>query len=272
MILVNSMMKMNYKKIVILFPVIILGLIIIKEALAFGSVNTLMDAREKARGFKEEAAGRVICLKIDDMIGKSEEKLNQKNNQLENQIQERINSLKKNREKRDENLFNFRLKADQWRERSYEKLENKAQTLEQKTAVEEFKKTVEEAIKVRREAIDEAIDTFRDGVDQAQTNHQTAISEIRNTYRHKVQMAFQKAKEDCDKGVNEQTVRANLRTNLALAKSELKEDKAGVLKFRDDMKNLIAAKKAAFEKAITDFKSSMQRAIAELKKAFPEGE
>ena len=270
MILLNPMTNMNYKKITTLSLAVVFGLAAAGSVLAVGATDALMKARDKAQGAKNEAAAKGICLRIDDMIDKNETQLDQKNSRIENRVQEKTRSLEQNRDKRDENLSGFRLKADQWREESYAKLEEQAETEEQKAAVEEFEKAVEEAVKARREAMDAAIDAFRSAVTRAQADHQAAISETKSAYRNRVQTAFQKAKEDCENGVSEQTIRANLRTNLAAGKNQLKEEKTGAPTFRDDLKDLIAAKKSAFEKAIADFKAAMQAAVAELKKAFPE--
>lgn len=270
MILVNLMTKMNSKKIISIAVAIAMSMSISGSALAFGSIDTLMQAKEKAEGFKEDAAAKGICLRIDEILPKTNERMSQKEEEINVRVQERSQNVEKNREQRDEYLTKFRTEADQWREDSYEKLESKAATDEQKAAVEKFKEVIETAIKTRRDAIDAAIDTFRDGVDAASADHKSSTGEVMNTYRNSVRTAFENAKSDCESGVDLKTIRANLHISLQAAKGQLKEDRAGAIKFRDSMQSLISAKKSAFEKAISDFKAAIKAAVAELKKSFPE--
>ncbi len=270
MILVNLMTKMNSKKIISIAVAIAISMTISGSVLAFGSIDTLMRAKERAEGFKEDAAAKGICLRIDEILSKTNERISRKEERINARIQEGSRNVEKNREQGNENLARFRVKTDQWREDSYEKLEGKTVTDEQKAAVEKFKKAIETAVETRRDAINTAIDTFRDGVDKAKTDHKSSAGEATNTYRNSVRTAFEKAKSDCKVGVDSKTVRANLHASLQSARGQLKEDKAGVAKFRDSMQNLISAKKSAFEKAISDFKAAIQAAVSELKKSFPE--
>lgn len=264
------MIPMNFKKLLIFTLALTLNLSVAGSVLAFGGIDTLLNAKKKAEGFKEDAASRGICLRVDEILSKINERMDQRGEQIEERIQNKIQEAEKNRGERNENLVEFRENADEWREESYEKLEAKAKTNEQKAAVEEFKKAIETAVDARRAAIDAAIDTFRDGVDGAWANHQSSIEGATNTYREAVRTAFEKAKSDCEDGVDAQTVRANLHTSLQAARGQLKEDRAGVAKLRDEMKNLIAARRAAFEKAISDFKTALETARKELKESFPE--
>lgn len=263
-------MKTNSKKLLFFLLCVTAIFSVGASASAFGAIDTLLNAKKKAEGFKEDAASRGICLRVDELSSKIEERMSQKEEQIEARIQNRIQEAEENRGERDENLVEFRENADEWREESYEKLEAKVKTDEQKAAVEEFKEAIEAAVDARRAAIDAAIDTFRDGVDDAWADHQSSIEGAANAYREAVRTAFEKAKSDCEDGVDTKTVRANLHNSLQAARGKLKEDRTGVTKLRDLMHDLIEAKKTAFEKAISDFKAAVQTAVAELKKSFPE--
>ncbi len=271
-ILANPTMKMNSKKILFIVAAAVAGLALSGSVYAFGGIDPLLNTKKEAEGFKEDAASRGICLKIDELLSKVNERMEQKEEKIEERIQNRIQQAEKNSEKRDENLTEFRTDADEWREESYAKLEARAKTDEQKAAVEEFKETIEAAVETRRAAIDAAIDAFRDGVDDAWAEHKSSIGGVANTYREAVQTAFEKAKSDCEDGVDAKTVRANLHASLQAARSQLKEDRAGVAKLRDLMNDLVEAKRTAFEKAIADFKAAVEAAREELKKSFPESD
>lgn len=270
MILANPMIPTNSKK--LLFSLLCAAALfsISANVLAFGGIDTLLNAKKKAEGSNENAASKGICLKIDEILSKINERMEQREDQIKERIQNRIQEAEKNRGQRDENLIEFRENADEWREESYEKLEARAETDEQEAAVEEFKEAIEAAVDARRAAIDAAIDAFRGGVDGAWADHQSSIEGAANTCREAVKTAFEKAKSDCEDGIDAKTVRANLHASLQTARNQLKEDKTGVAKMRDLMDDLVEAKKTAFEKAVSDFKAAVQAAIAELKKSFPE--
>lgn len=266
------MMKMNSKKILLPVAAVLVNLSLISSVWAYAGIDTLLEAKKKAEGFKDEAAAKGICLRIDEISNKMNERMDQKGEQIEKRIEERKENMEKNRGERDDNLTEFRNNADEWREDSYNILESKAITDEQKKAVKKFKETVEAAVETRRDAIDAAIDAFRSGVDQAIVDHLENVDGVVNTYRNTVRTALEKAKSDCDNEVDSKTVRTNLHASLKAAGSQLKEDKTGVTKFSATMQSLIDAKKAAFEKAITDFKTAMKAAVAELKKSLPESD
>lgn len=253
-----------------LFFFLAVGSAVAGNVLAFGGVNALLEARNKAKGFKDDAASRGICIRIDELSGNTEERIKQKEERVEARINEGFANAEKNRKERSGKLTEFRMKADEWRKENYEKMEAKAETDEQKEAVKKFKETVEAAVESRRVAIDVAINAFRGGVDKAIADHKSAVQETKNAYRESVKTAYEKARNDCESGVDEKTVRANLHSSLQAARGKLKEDRAGVTKFRDAMKDLIAARKTAFEKSITDFKAAMKAAVEELKRSFPE--
>jgi hypothetical protein len=270
MILVNPMMRTNSKKILSLVLAVGFNLSVMNSVFAVGAIDSLLNAKNRAEGFKKQAEVKGICLGIDEISSGLDEGITNKNQQIESWIQNRLETMEKNRTGRDEKLTEFRINADEWRDKSWKKLEAKAETDEQKEAVRKFKEAMEEAVKARRDAIDSSIDAFRDGVDKAKNDHQEDIQKVANLYGNTVKAAFEKARLDCENGVDEKEVRTNLRTSLQAARGQLREDRAGVTKFRDAIHALVSAKKTAFEKAISDFKTAVQEAKKELQKSWPQ--
>lgn len=263
---------MNSKKFIALALSLAIGLSVAGNVFAFGAIDTLLEARKKAEGFKEGAAGKGICLQMEELSSNISGRMDEKESRIESKIQEKLQNLEKNRERRDGELAKFRNEADQWREENYNILESKAETSGQKQAVEDFKTAVEASVKARRAAIDAAIDAFRGGVDQAIAGRKSAIEEAAKTYRSSVRTAFEKAKTDCENGVLSTQVRADLHISLKAARGKFLEDRKGADKLQTATKSLITAKKQAFEKAISDFKTAVETAVAELKKTFPESD
>jgi len=218
---------------------------------------------QKAKGFCNLISN--LASKFDQRITDRETKLKEKRAEITNRIAERW-------DKRDEKLAEKRAKWDTNREEHFEKLEEKAETDEQKQAFLVFKQAVTAAIAARRAAINEAIDDFRRGVEQAKIDRKSAADALRNTFRNSIRAAFEKAKTDCDAGVDAATIRTNFRAEVKAAKEKFESDRQELEKLQTSMETLINTRKGAIKKAIDDFKTTMETAKTDFKAAFPETE
>jgi hypothetical protein len=84
-----------------------------------------------------------------------------------------------------------------------------------------------------------------------------------------VKAAVEKAKTDCQNGVDPVSVRATLKDSIQAARTKFQTDKNSAPKVGGNIQTLIEARKQAFEKAMADFKAAMEKARTDLKKAFP---
>lgn len=216
------------------------------------------EVTEKAKGFCTIISG--LYSKIDQRFSNAQSKLEAKREEISNRIEKR-------RERRDAKLEEKRARWDVNREEHFTKMEERAQTDEQKQAVVVFHRAVTEAIKARRAAIDGAIQNFRDGVDNVKLLRKSTIDEIVNNFREDVRAAFDKAESDCGSGVSPGTVRQNLHSDLKTAKEKFVNDRQSIEKLSTDMEPLIEAKREAIKKAIEDFKAVIEQARADFKAA-----
>jgi hypothetical protein len=206
-----------------------------------------------------------LASKYDQRVANRETKLEEKRSEIENRIAERWTE-------RDAKLTEKRAKWDTNRDEHFAKLEEKAVTDEQKQALLVFKQAVAAAIAARRAAIDEAISNFRQGVEQAKVDRKSAADALRNAFRNSIQAAFQKAKADCDAGVDPATIRTNFRAEVKAAKDEFEIDRQELEKLQTSMEALINTRREAIKKAIDDFKAAMEKAKTDFKAAFPQEE
>ncbi|QQS20943.1 MAG: hypothetical protein IPL87_00070 [Candidatus Moraniibacteriota bacterium] len=82
------------------------------------------------------------------------------------------------------------------------------------------------------------------------------------------EQAFLAARRDCESGVPAKEVRDQLRSSLDVARNATRDDRAASLTVGARVKALAEAQRTAFQKALEEFKTSVDRARAELKAAF----
>ena len=213
------------------------------------------------KGFCERLSD--FSSRVDQRIISRDAKLGEKRDEIAGRIEER-------RSERDGRLEEKRGKWDENRAEHFAKLEEKAQTDEQKQAVLVFVKAIEEAIKARRLAIDKAIEDFRRAVEEAKAARKTAVDGAVSNYKNAVKTAFEKAKTDCgQEGVDTETIRENLRIDLKTARENFIKERQEIEKLKTQMEGLIIAKREAIKKAIDEFKTALDQAKEDLKAAFP---
>jgi hypothetical protein len=234
---------------IILFPSIILA------------QNENQQVQQKIKNFCSQFS--TFTSKIDQKIIGVSDKLSLKRDEISNKIDEK-------RENREVKLEQVREKWDNNRLEHFAKLEEKAQTSEQKQAVADFEKAVNDAIVARRTAIDLAIHNFKTGVDQANASRKAAIDLLKNIYDVSVKTALTKAMVDCESGVAPATVRQSLVNDIKSARDGFNSERKEIDKIKDAKEKLISEKKAAFEKAISDFKLAMEKARSDFKASFPD--
>lgn len=252
MVLVNLPAKMNFKKIAIAAVSVSILVPVLVLAQQQGGATT---------------TGGVLCKtltglypKVNQMVQDRDAKVIQKRTEITARIQERWME-------QDGRLSDKRDEWDANRAEHFLALEERFEGDAEKQAVISFGAAVEAAVAARKIAMDAAIAGFRTGIQQAKDGRQTAIDAAKNAYRLAVTAAYEKAKTDCAGGVAPATVRQNLKDALTAAKNKYQADYQALDKFSVSMDQLIAARKAAIEKAIQDFKAAVEKARDEFKAA-----
>ncbi len=213
-------------------------------------------------------AGTQFCATLDKRATEVNSKIDDKKEKLDIRQHDRLNKKSADRSERDTKLEMHRDGWDDHRGERITKLEAKATTDAQKAAVAQFNTTMTAAINARRSAIDTAISTFRTGVDSITGTRVSAVDTAIATFKTARQSALEKAKTDCAAGVDSKTAKATFEASMKAALNTFKAAKTAVIK-KNDVTVLSQARKAAIEKAVADFKVTMDAAQATLKLAFP---
>jgi len=204
---------------------------------------------------------RINDIKILDKIAERESKIDSRRDNRQDNFTEKMQT-------RDENRLKNRLEWDANREAQFKKLEETAKTEVQKEAVAEFKSAVLAAISARRTAIDSAISTFRTEVKNAQDSRKSSVNSVFSSYKNAISVALEKAKSDCEDGVEPSTVKTTFQASVKEARDKTVNDRKSIDKIKTTIDSLIASKKQAIEKAIANFKTAMEIARTKLKAAF----
>jgi len=250
-------MKMNYKKIFRIGLVLLFVTVILAPILIFAQ-------QKGANGFCNQVSK--ISSDTGKRFGNSNTKLEQKRERIEERIKER-------REERDQRYEEKKAKWDANREEHFAKLDEKAGTEEQKRVTTEFQQAVAAAIRIRRDAVNTAIQEFRQGLEDAKLARKGSTDEAIIAFKDSFEAAIEQAKADCEAGIiDSKTVQKTLKNELKAAKQEYIINRQEVEKIDTDMEALITAKREAIEKAQDDFKQALEDAKSDFKADFPEGD
>ncbi len=235
------------------------------------TVSKAMEERGTERGEEmREKMQQMFCSRFTETAGKIATGLANGREKFDQWRTGRVEHMDDGRETRDAKLGDSRSDADTKRSEMYQKLEEKADTDAKKEAVEEFQKTVEQAVETRREAVDAALAAFRSGVDSLLANRKDKAGETADTFEAAVKAAVEKAKAECADGTSPETVRTHFQTALQAAHKALEADRSSTDKISDEIRALADTKHAAIEKAMNDFKTTVEAAAAKLKAAMGE--
>ncbi len=232
------------------------------------------EMQERVDRAEAKRAARIknrVCVRLDKMTERLENVIKKRKSFIDNRFNERISELQKRRNSKDEAVKERRAERDRYREKYYEELEKRAQTDEQKKAVEKFKETIENAVKKRRTTIDQAVEDMRKGIDDAIAQRKTVVDNAANSFNNDELSALNKTKNSCNENTNNEewksminVVRENIRMHRDDYKQQLKQAK----KVGDVARELAKTKRETIMNAIEEFKTTVKSAQEELRKSF----
>ena len=227
--------------------------------------STVSQTMEENRTERAEKMQQAFCNRFTEMAGKIGTGLATGRGEFEERRDTRVEHMDDGRDTRDAKLGDGRSEADAKRSEMYAALEGKADTDAKKAAVAEFQKTVEAAVDTRREAFDDALQAFRTGADALLSDRQEDMQGAADQFEAAMKAALDKAKSDCEAGTAPATVRSNFQTALVAAHKALQEDRSNSEKISTEIRALADTRHAAVEKAMNDFKTTVEAAAAKLK-------
>jgi hypothetical protein len=211
-----------------------------------------------------------FCSRITEMSGKIDQQVTDRESKLTSARTDRDTRLKDREDSQAKKLIDLRTAEDQRKAERFAQLEAKATTDVQKQAVAAFEKAVSAAITERRTAVDAAQQAFWNGLHEAINARKTTMDATIKTLSDSIKAVVAKAKSDCTSGVAPATARATFVASLKTAREKFQADRKSKDKLSDTVHTLVDARKTATEKALADFKATMEKARAALKAAFPE--
>lgn len=214
-------------------------------------------------------AKNAFCEKLAEMSSKLGQKISDSSAKVFEKRTEAMKNLQQKRTDLDKDILKEREGWDDNRKEFYAKIDEKADTDAKKAALLVFKNAVEKAVSDRRAAINTAQDAFRAGVDALIEDRKEAVESLVEKYKAAIQAAIANSTGDCaTQGADATKIRERLMTELKAARQQYNSDKQEIDKIGEQLKALIDARKAAFEKAKSDFKAALEKAKSDLKIAF----
>jgi len=189
-------------------------------------------------------------------------------NKLQTRSQERLTNWTAKKAEIEAKLNTNREAWDANRDGQFKALEAKAMTDAQKKAVADFETKVRAAIETRRGILDGAISKFQEGVQAAIATRNGQVDQLLSVTADSRKALLEKAKADCVAGVDAKTVMANFKKSMQANRTKTQTDKQSVAKVNTQVAALIATRKGVVESALSNFKTTMEQARIELRKAF----
>lgn len=227
--------------------------------------STLQEERSERMEAARDRMQEVFCNRFTETASTIGSGMASARQNFEGRVGERVGQMDEGRDSRDSKLEDSRSDADSKRSEMYAKLDAKADTDAEEEAVDDFKKTVEEAVDDRRDAVNAAIETFRTGVDAALASRKDDMQSAADAFAAAMKSALDKAKADCEAGTAPATVRSNFQAALVAAHKALQADRTESEKIRKEIQALADTRQVAIEKAMSDFKATVEAAAEKLK-------
>lgn len=153
-------------------------------------------------------------------------------------------------------------------EEQFSSLEDRAVTREEKSAVRAFESAVDAAFTVRSRAIDTALVVFRTGLDRSIASWQKGLTTATNVFVNTMKSAIRSAESDCKSGKG--TARATFQITFRDARAVFQKSVTELTAIRDSVEILTTTRNSAFDQAQANFVASVNKAVEELRKVFPE--
>jgi len=272
---------MNYKKLskISLIAFLALAFVLPSVSLAVGNAPSqeARDAKkaeiQEARDAKKEEIQTNKTEKTCAMISNQAEqiqnrlteritKLTQKRTETQASIDERVAQRTTKRTER-------RAKWEQTKTANWEKLQSKAQTDEQKTAVAKFIQTMQTAVKDKNDAIDAILTQLRAEIQTQNNERKSEIDSQIDSYKNAVASITSQVKADCSAGKDAKEIREYYRTEMKQARETFQNRERNREEFNAEIKTLKDAKKTEMQKILETFKKTVEDAKTELRSAFP---
>ena len=208
------------------------------------------------------------CSRLDNVLDRLNSDVTTRVAKITTEHQANTAKLTKDRTAWDNKIAAARKSWDSIRSQYFSRLEAKATTDQQKTAVQTSETNINDAVSSRRSAYDTNRSTYRAGVDSAIDKNQADIDQAVTNLRSDYADAVAKAQDNCANGTAYKEVAATLTTDLQAARAKFRASRAANTNIAQIAQNLAAIEKTADQTADQQFKAAVNAAYQQLRSAF----
>ncbi len=233
------------------------------------------DMRATVDERKEEVKDRIseqFCERFGETFAKMAERMTEAENRLRERHENHAGEWEGRWNDQDGKLGELRTEQDARREEWYGKLDDLAETDEEREAVGVFRDAVDTAVDARRDAVDAAREAFQDAVEALSDDRQDDRDTLAARYREQVKAAVATAEAACENGDDMGEIRTQFRNALQSAHGALGEERDGSNGLGEEISKLAGIRNEAIRVAMEDFHDALDVAKADLREAFPESE
>ncbi len=210
-----------------------------------------------------------FCTNIVSNVGKINSSLNAAKLKVDEARTERVATQTANRAKWDQELAANRAKWDQQRQENFTKLEAKATTDAQKTAVQTYKKAITDAISTRRATNDKARADFRSAVDSLISGQNSTVNAQSVILTTTISTAISTAQAACYATPAEgATIRTTLQAGIKTAKETFNNARKSDSNLGDQIQKLAETRNTTIKANDSAFEAAAKAARDTLKAAF----
>ncbi len=170
------------------------------------------------------------CQAIDQIAVRMQTDLTDKKAQVDKKRESLTVQAAERTDKRQSQLQEKRLQWDAKRQENFEKIRAKAETDEQKKAVEVYVTAMTDAIEVRRTANDAAFAAFRVDLEAIKSNIDQSVQQNLLATQAAVTQAIANAKAACESGQDVAKIKETLKLEMQAAKEKSKTSRQEALK------------------------------------------
>jgi len=206
-----------------------------------------------------------FCNQLKDVQTHIGNEIKQKQLKFEATRREQTKDWQRGISEKDSHIAQSRTRWDENRTLQFDALQAKAQTDQEKKAIQTFKISIDDAITRRRTAVDTALTTYRNSINSLLVSNQPDIDSAVSEYKDAINFAQARAETSCENGEESSQVRDSFRNDLQSAKTKLDSRGSGLGKFKQRA-DTVTKQPNNFE-ANTEFRKTLLQAQSSLQSA-----
>lgn len=208
-----------------------------------------------------------FCENLDQKLLTSKSKLDNKEIDLKNKLQARQSELADKRANHDTEIEKKRTDALQAEEQKINQLLSKASSTEVKQAISDFQVGVKSAIEKRNQETMVVRNDYRTNLDKLINDRQAKITQALADRKTAIEQAINKAKNDCQSGLDEKVVKSNFQALIKSAQDSFKLNFGKLGHNSSEIQTLVENRKKQIDVIQAEYKTMIESLKLKLKTA-----